>query len=111
RMAALADTGDFYYRQALTRLNETTAGSAAAPAPELLAQAPTAGAWPQEPELRRAKLLIDLGLDQLAGRELELAGDRANPRDILALKALILCRKGEQRAGLLMLREAYPALG
>ncbi len=117
RMAALADTGDFYYRQALTRLSSTAATAStstvatAAPAPELLAQAPAAGAWPQEPELRRAKLLIDLGLDQLAGRELELAADHANPRDVLALKALILCRKGDQRSGLVLLREAYPALG
>jgi soluble lytic murein transglycosylase len=117
RMAALADTGDFYYRQALTRLSGRLEGATAPAAavsvvaPELLAQAPAAGAWPQEPELRRAKLLIDLGLDQLAGRELELAAERANPRDILALKALILCRKGDQRAGLVLLREAYPALG
>ena len=116
RMAALADTGDFYYRQALTRLSGTTVAPAStvatpAPAPELLAQAPAAGAWPQDPELRRAKLLIDLGLDQLAGRELELAAERANPRDVLALKGLILCRKGDQRSGLVLLREAYPALG
>jgi soluble lytic murein transglycosylase-like protein len=120
RMAALADTGDFYYRQALTRLDGTVAAASspststvavAAPAPELLAQAPAAGAWPQEPELRRAKLLIDLGLDQLASRELELAAEGANPRDVLALKALILCRKGDQRSGLVLLREAYPALG
>ena len=89
----------------------TASSTSTAPAPELLAQAPAAGAWPQEPELRRAKLLIDLGLDQLAGRELELVGDRANPRDVLALKALILCRKGDQRSGLVLLREAYPALG
>ena len=124
RIAALADTGDFYYRQAIIRLSVPLSGrldgtaaaststvATPAPAPELLAQAPAAGAWPQDPELRRAKLLIDLGLDQLAGRELELAADRANPRDILALKALILCRKGDQRSGLVLLREAYPALG
>jgi soluble lytic murein transglycosylase-like protein len=107
RMAMSSDTGDFYYRQALTRLGET-----ATPAPpEMLAQGAAPGAWPPEPELRRAKLLTDLGLDQLAGREIELAGDGANPRDVLAMKGLILCRKGEQRSGLVLLREAYPALG
>jgi soluble lytic murein transglycosylase len=30
---------------------------------------------------------------------------------VLALKGLILCRKGEQRAGIVLLREAFPALG
>jgi soluble lytic murein transglycosylase-like protein len=106
RMVTSSDTSDFYNRQAITRL-----GEAASPAaPELLAQTP-AGVWPPEPELRRAKLLSDLGLDQLASRAIELAAGRTNPRDALALKGLILCRKGEQRNGIVLLREAYPALG
>jgi len=108
RMAMSSDTGDFYYRQAVERLG----GEAPeASAPVRLSQAPAAGAWPAEPELRRAKLLTDLGLDELASREIELVAGRANPRDVLALKGLILCRKGEQRSGLVLLREAYPALG
>ena len=106
QMVLASDTGDFYYRQALERL-----GEASTPAAPLLAQAPAAGAWPAEPALRRAKLLTDLGLDQLASQEIELVAERANPRDVLALKGLILCRKGEQRTGLVLLREAYPALG
>ena len=112
RMVASSDTSDFYNRQAITRLGETASpGEAASPAaPELLAQMP-AGVWPPEPELRRAKLLSDLGLDQLASRAIELAAARTNPRDVLALKGLILCRKGEQRSGIVLLREAYPALG
>ncbi len=110
RMVTSSDTSDFYNRQALTRLGETRPGETAPAAPELLAQAP-AGTWPPEPELRRAKLLSDLGLDQLASRAIELAAGRTNPRDAMALKGLILCRKGEQRTGIVLLREAYPALG
>ena len=106
RLAASSDTSDFYARQALARLGET-ASPAAAPA---LSQTP-AGTWPAEPALRRAKLLTDLGLDDLASREVELVADKANPRDVLALKGLILCHKGDQRSGLVLLREAYPALG
>jgi len=104
-LVASSDTSDFYSRQALGRLGEIpqTEGTA-------LAQAPAA-VWPAEPELRRAKMLTDLGLDDLASREIELIAGRADRRDVLALKGLILCRKGEQRAGLVLLREAFPALG
>jgi soluble lytic murein transglycosylase-like protein len=105
RLVATSDTTDFYSRQALTRLGET----ASAPGTEL-AQVPS-GIWPAEPALRRAKLLTDLGLDELASREVALVGDKASPRDVLALKGLILCHKGDQRSGLVLLREAYPALG
>lgn len=108
-LVASSDTGDFYFRQALVQLGETPppAGTGA----ERLAQAPAAGAWPADPVLQRVKLLIDIGLDRLAGQELEMAGAETNRRDRLALKALILCRTGEQRSGLLLLREAFPALG
>lgn len=114
-LVASSDTSDFYGRQALARLGEIppAAGGSSGMA---LAQAP-AGEWPAEPALRRAKMLTDLGLDELAGREIELAAGtsgaagRANRRDVLALKGLILCRQGEQRTGLVLLREAFPALG
>ncbi|HSG41442.1 MAG TPA: transglycosylase SLT domain-containing protein [Thermoanaerobaculia bacterium] len=108
-LVASSDTSDFYFRQALVQLGETPppAGTGA----ERLAQAPPAGAWPADPELQRVKLLIDIGLDELASQELEMTGEGANRRDLLALKALILCRTGEQRSGLLLLREAFPALG
>ncbi|HEX2644250.1 MAG TPA: lytic transglycosylase domain-containing protein [Thermoanaerobaculia bacterium] len=100
-----SDTADFYSAQALARLR----GDAGDPA---LARNPIspAAAWP-EPALRRAKLMIDLGLDDLAEREMEILDGRASERDLLALKALLLCRQGEQRTGLLLLREAFPALG
>jgi soluble lytic murein transglycosylase-like protein/Tfp pilus assembly protein PilF len=101
-----SDTSDFYARQALTGLGETAAPASA----EMLSQGQP-GSWPAEPVLRRAKLLTDLGLDELASQELELVAAKANPRDVLALKGLILCHKGDQRTGLVLLREAYPALG
>jgi soluble lytic murein transglycosylase len=97
-----SDTADFYSAQALTRLGGETALARDVIAP--------ATAWP-EPALRRAKLMIDLGLDDLAEREMEILDGRASERDLLALKALLLCRQGEQRTGLLLLREAFPALG
>jgi soluble lytic murein transglycosylase len=104
-LVASSDTSDFYSRQALDRLGEIPQGQATA-----LAQAP-AGAWPVEPALRRVKLLIDLGLDDLASREIELVAQGANRRDVLALKGLILCRQGEFRSGLVLLREGFPTLG
>ena len=102
-----SDTSDFYLRQALARLGTE-------PEPNrmmLTAAGSPAGPWPADPSLQRAKLLTDLGLDELAMREMELAAGRANARDLLALKALILCRTGERRSGLVLLREAFPALG
>jgi soluble lytic murein transglycosylase len=103
-LVASSDTSDFYSRQALGRLGEIPQTSGTA-----LAQAPAE--WPAEPELQRAKLLIDLGLDDLASRELELLADEADRRDVLALKGIILCRQGEQRNGIVLLREAFPMLG
>lgn len=103
-LIASSDTSDFYSRQTLARLGDF-------PPPEgtVLAQASTE-VWPAEPALERVKLLTDLGLDALASRELELIDDQADRRDVLALKGLILCRKGDQRSGLVLLREAFPTL-
>jgi soluble lytic murein transglycosylase len=106
QIVASSDTSDFYARQALAGLGETAAPASA----EMLSQAQP-GTWPAEPVLRRAKLLTDLGLDDLASQELELVAAGASSRDVLALKGLILCHKGDQRTGLVLLREAYPALG
>jgi soluble lytic murein transglycosylase len=104
-LVATSDTSDFYSRQALARLGETQA-------PEGVALAKgSAEAWPAEPALKRAKLLTDLGLDDLANEELNLVAAGANRRDVLALKGLILCHKGDPRSGLVLLREAFPALG
>ena len=105
-LAASSDTSDFYFRQALSRLGEPPVRESTT----LLTQAATAP-WPTDPVLQRTKRLTDLGLDDLAEQETELVSDRANPRELLALKAIVLCRQGEQRTGLILLREAYPALG
>jgi soluble lytic murein transglycosylase-like protein len=105
-LVATSDTSDFYLRQAVARLGEAPERAGAV----LLAQAP-AGPWPSDPGLRRAKLLVDLGLDDLAEEEMEVLENEADPRDLLALKGLLLCRQGEQRTGLIVLREAFPALG
>ena len=66
-----------------------------------------AGPWRVDPLLERAKALSDVGLDKLAGREMELVEAKADPRDLLALKALILGRDGSRRASIALLREVY----
>jgi soluble lytic murein transglycosylase len=104
-LVATSDTSDFYSRQALAWLGRTQAPEGVA-----LTQAP-AGAWPAEPALKRAKLFTDLGLDDLASQELDLVAAGANRRDVLALKGLILCHKGDSRSGVVLLREAFPVLG
>ena len=104
-LVATSDTSDFYSRQALARLGETQAPEGVA-----LAQAPPK-VWPAEPDLQRVKLLTDLGLDELASQELALVAARSSRRDVLALKGLILCHKRDLRSGLVLLREAFPALG
>jgi soluble lytic murein transglycosylase len=104
-LVATSDTSDFYSRRALDWLGQTQAPEGVA-----LAQAPVR-VWPAEPALKRAKLLTDLGLDDLASEELNLVATGANRRDVLALKGLILCHKGDLRSGVVLLREAFPVLG
>jgi soluble lytic murein transglycosylase len=104
-MIASSDTSDFYGRRAMARLGETPVSSEIQ-----LAQA-SESRFPSDPRLERAKLLTDLGLDELARREMELVEDDANPRDLLALRALVLGREGKRRESIALLREAFPALG
>jgi soluble lytic murein transglycosylase-like protein len=105
-LVASTDTSDFYGRQALAQLGQT---------PEILTVALATKAntspWPAEPALRRTKLLVDLGLDGLAEREMELLDGQTAERDRLALKAVLMGRQGRLRESLVLLREAYPALG
>lgn len=101
REVATADTTDFYRKNALTRLRGK------APAVDERGSEP----WPVDPALGRARLLTDLGLEQLAISEMELAGADADPRAAKALKALIQSRHGERRQSMLTIREAFPALG
>ncbi|HEX3129231.1 MAG TPA: lytic transglycosylase domain-containing protein [Thermoanaerobaculia bacterium] len=107
-MIASSDTSDFYGRRAMARLGETPVSAEFAEIQ--LAQA-SESKFPSDPRLERAKLLTDLGLDELARREMELMEDEANPRDLLALRALVLGREGKRRESIALLREAFPALG
>jgi len=100
---AQADTSDFYLRSALTRLKARPAALAAA------AQAKEP--WPAEPVLERARLLTDLGLDSLALSEAELVREKVPPRSLRALEAVVLARRGERRKSVLVIRDAFPALG
>ncbi len=104
RLVASSDTTDFYRRRAMARLGVPPVSSD-------IELARSAGSWLVDPLLQRAKALTDLGLDKLAGREMELVEAKADPRDLLALKALIMGRDGGRRTSIALLREAFPALG
>jgi soluble lytic murein transglycosylase-like protein len=105
REVAASDTTDFYRKNALARLQKKPA--AASPAGEPPAVEP----WPNDPALMRARLLTDLGLEDLAESELELTRAKAQPRSVRALEALILARRGDRRKSVLAIRDAFPALG
>jgi soluble lytic murein transglycosylase-like protein len=100
---AQADTTDFYRKNALNRLRARQAAEAA----EAWRKEP----WPAEPALERARLLTDLGLDDLALSEAGLVKDKAQPRSLRALEAVILARRGERRKSVAVIRDAFPALG
>ncbi|MES1243558.1 MAG: lytic transglycosylase domain-containing protein [Acidobacteriota bacterium] len=101
REVAAADTTDFYRKNALARLR---------------GQAPSADergleAWPEDPVLQRARLLTDLGLEDLAMAELGALSEKADPRAVQALQALIEGRQGTRRKSVQTIRKAFPALG
>ncbi len=103
REVASSDTTDLYRKNALARLGRR----AVPPQNEEAAPEP----WPAEPQLARARLLTDLGLETLAETEMQLSGAGASERSQRALEALILARKGERRKSILVIRDAFPALG
>ena len=103
-MLASSDTSDFYNRRAMSRLGVPPVSSE-------IQLATSSAPWPSDPALVRAKLLTDLGLDELAKREMELAEGQASHRDLLALRAIVLGRQGKRRGSIALLREAFPALG
>ncbi len=103
-LIAASDTADFYRRRAIARLGSE-------PVSSRIELARTTASWTIDPALQRTKLLTDLGLDELALREMELVRGRADARDRLALKALIMVRQGQRRGGIALLREAFPDLG
>ena len=102
REVASSDTKDLYSKNAVARLGGKVPAQSEETAPE---------PWPVEPQLARARLLTDLGLEDLAQAEMELVRDDAEPRSMHALEALILARKGERRKSILVIRDAFPALG
>jgi soluble lytic murein transglycosylase-like protein len=96
-----ADTTDFYRKNALARLRrQPVAASEREPEP-----------WPADPMLARARLLTDLGLDDLALSEAALVAETAQPRAMRALEALVLARQGQRRKSVQVIRDAFPALG
>ncbi len=102
---AQADTSDFYRRNALTRLKGKPAALAA------MAAGRAKEPWPVDPALDRARLLTDLGLDDLALSEAELVKEKVQPRSMQALEAVVLARHGDRRKSVLVIRDAFPALG
>jgi soluble lytic murein transglycosylase len=99
-----ADTSDFYRRSALGRLRGKPAALAAA---VVGAKEP----WPAAPELERARLLTDLGLEDFAQAEAELVRGKIAERPMKALEATILSRRGDRRKSVLLIRDAFPSLG
>jgi soluble lytic murein transglycosylase-like protein len=97
-----ADTVDFYARHAARRLGIS---------PQRGAAAPVTQAWPDDPELARAALLSELGLDELAAIELSLLRGRASERAAHGLEALILARMGERRDSIQAIWQTFRALG
>ena len=93
---AQADTADFYRRNAVARLRGK-------PAAALAAAAQAKEPWPADPALDRARLLTDLGLDDLGAlREPSWCATRPSRAPLRALEAVILARQGrppEERAG------------
>jgi soluble lytic murein transglycosylase-like protein len=102
REVASSDTKDLYSKNAVARLGGKVPAQSEETAPE---------PWPAEPQLARARLLTDLGLEDLAQAEMALVEDEVQPRSMRALEALILARKGERRKSILVIRDAFPALG
>ncbi|RPH53530.1 hypothetical protein EHM82_08280, partial [bacterium] len=66
---------------------------------------------PADPGLDRVRLLTELGLDALAATELALIRDKVQPQPLKATEALILAHQGERRKSMIVIRDAFPALG
>ena len=114
REVAASDTTDFYRKNALAHLQKKPAPATGA------SEAAASEPWPNDPALTRARLLTDLGLEDLALAELQLAQARPQsspssqppqPRAVNALEALILARQGQRRKSIAVIRDAFPALG
>lgn len=103
-----SDTNDFYRTQALAwaaRLSGTE------PAASAVGEAPLEQPWPVDTALVRARLLSDVGLDELALADIEARGERTDRRARNALTGVALARQGRYRSAIPHLRRAFPALG
>lgn len=99
----LADTTDFYARQASLRL----AGTPRTVTPERDAARED---WPEDRRLARARWLSDLGLDRQALAEIDRLVPPPDRRATTALRGLVLSRLGRHRESLRELRTAFPQL-
>lgn len=99
-----SDTTDFYRKQALARVS----GDGAAASGD---ETPPEQPWPAEPDLDRARLLTDVGLDELALAEIEAQGEGTDRRARNALTGVAYARQGRYRTAIPHLRRAFPALG
>ena len=95
------DTVDFYSRHAARRLG----------VPVRREERTVIDSWPHDPSLARAALLSELGLDQLAAKELELLREHSDQRAVDGLEALILARSGERRESIQAVWRAFRSLG
>jgi soluble lytic murein transglycosylase-like protein len=111
REVAGADTDDFYRRNALEHLGRTLAPATQTATPESATVQRVIEPWPTDPVLVRARLLTDMGLDDLALEEMALVKERAQVRAASALEALVLERKGDRRKSVLVIKDAFPGLG
>ena len=102
REVTRSDIVDFYSGHAARRLGMTARRAPAAR---------TVDAWPDDPDLGRAALLSELGLDNLAEIELDLERATADQRAVDGLEALILARQGDRRESIQSVWRAFPTLG
>ncbi len=97
-----SDVTDFYARHARARLPRSEASDVAAPAPL---------DWPRDSRLKRARLLTEAGLDELAMAEADAVGTAADGQALAALRAEILGRQGLRRPSVDAVIRAFPQLG
>ncbi len=108
---AAADTTDFYRKYALARLGGPGGPGGERSADVTPAESGPGEPWPDSPVLARARLLTDLGLDDLAETELAAVRSSADPRAAAALGAVVAARRGERVESIAQIRRAFPALG
>lgn len=109
REVASSAVADFYRRHAERRLGPDLSATATVDPPPAAPE--SREPWPSAPPLERARLLSDLGLDELALTELGAVAARVPRPPARALEALIRARQGQPREVIRLLHEAFPALG